>query len=111
MICVEKDPIIQKINFAINHATGKSWSKRDKLAALNELLLFVEHLNEIDPEGVDPDNFYSPSSKMVAELEPIIPYGSIGKINYHCEYCGERVQREDRYCRKCGHKFIREGKT
>lgn len=106
MIFVEREPILEALNKCYEKTDGKYLSKTEKLAILQGLIDLVSSLEGFDPYNEDPDHFYAPPAHIVTELEPIAPHGKIGKENYYCSHCKERVKRKDHYCRHCGHDFL-----
>lgn len=109
MIYVKREPILDALNELYEKVDGKFLSKAEKQRVLTELILMVNGLEEFDPYNEDPDNFYAPPARKIAELEPLVMGSRIGKENYYCSNCKTRVKQKDAYCRHCGHKFEEDG--
>ena len=106
MICIEKGPLLNELQNMIDGLDGKPWSKRDKVRELTRLRVFIQTRDEIDP--CDPNYVHALPARMITELEPLIPHGSIGKENYYCGNCKTRVKKQDNYCRRCGYAFTED---
>lgn len=102
MICVEKQPIIDRLNEVINNLDGSKWTKQIKILQFTNIRDYVVTMEEHDIEATRP------TAKMVMEMEPIIPFGKITKENFYCGNCKERVKKKDSYCRNCGYQFEKE---
>lgn len=103
MICVEKQPIIDRLNKVIDNLDGTKWTKQIKILQFTNIRDYVVTMEEHDTE-----EFTTHTAKMIREMEPIIPFGKITKENFYCGNCKERVKKKDSYCRKCGYKFEKE---
>ena len=104
MICVERDPIVRYLESI--DTKGAAWTKQKKVETISDIIFMIAGLKTFDLD--DPNLFHAPSAKKIVVTEPIFPYGSIGKDNYHCGHCKERVKRKDRFCRSCGYEFVED---
>jgi len=102
MICIEKQPIIDRLNEVINNLDGTKWTKQIKILQFTNIRDYVVTMEEHDIEVTRA------TAKMIREMEPIIPFGKITKENFYCGNCKERVRKKDSYCRKCGCQFEKE---
>ena len=108
-ICIEKAPVMNALNNLEDALRViKAIPVKRRVVIMDCLKNDIESLPEIDPDYVDPDAYVVPETEMIEELEPIIPYGSIGKSNYYCQNCKTRVKKKDRFCRGCGYKFRKD---
>lgn len=105
MICIEKEPVMKIVSMLEQMLKTTKVSKAIQKDFIELVRMKLDGLPVIDTEYVDPDTFVTPKTDMVEELEPLIPYGSIGKPNYYCGNCKTRVKQKDHYCRRCGYTF------
>lgn len=97
---IPKEPVANKLMELLDAVDGTPWKKKDKIEILTGLMFMVEGLEVFDTEDR--------TTEIVKELEPIILGSTIGKDNFYCQHCKERVKRKDHYCRRCGFEFRRD---